>query len=398
MMTSRVHDAMTPARRLAALLLSAMTAALIGCSSGGGGPAPTLSVLPTAFSVEAEQTVAIQATAANVTTPNITYELVPPSALQSAGADEIASKFGTLSSAGQFTGGSEAQPGLVGQVIVRETQSNLEQRVDVQIVPFISEVRLEPTEASVLAGATQTFLATALDLDGQPVPNTLFDFRVEGGIGTITSAGLFTAAQAGTGAVTARAGGAEVARAPVTVVGQITGLLIRPTGDPVTVEAGTTRQFTAVVRDNAGHETEVPATWTASAAIGTISTAGLFTAVGAAGAEGTVTATAQGETATMPVRVVPLIVPPSQTPRNVFGTVSTSAAQPAAGATVRAVRQSDSTVVETTTTDSAGFYQFFLPVGVYRLEATAGAASATRPGVNLPAQDVRLLINLTLAP
>lgn len=373
--------------------------------SNGGTPSAAIAVLPRQFSAEANQKVTLAVTTTDITDPNVTFELVLPLALQTGGPDggvdpNAGEFFGSLdATTGSFTAGASPVEGSRGSIVVKETTTNQRVEVPIVIVPGILEVTLNPPTVSLLAGQTATFEATPLNFFEEPVTNFLVDWRVTGGVGTVSRNGIFTGAAAGTGLVTATVGGADAGSAEVTVVGSVTGLSISPLGNPVEVEAGTTRQFQAYVSDLAGNQTKVNATWSVSAAtLGTISSGGLFTA-GATGQSGTVSATAQGQTAAVPVAVVALITPPTQGVRNLYGVVQNSSG-PVSGVTVTATEQlpEDSMAtpeVHTVTTDADGQYAFFLPAGTWRLDASQNSQAASRT-VTLATQDVRVELNLTL--
>jgi len=69
----------------------------------------------------------------------------------------------------------------------------------------IASLSLAPSTASVSIGQTQTFTVSAVGNNSSPVAITAseVDWTVSGGVGTIDGAGVFTAATAGTGQVTA---------------------------------------------------------------------------------------------------------------------------------------------------------------------------------------------------
>ena len=391
-------------KQILRLATAALVAALglAGCGSGGGGggshPTATLTVAPLAFSAEAEQAVTLTPTVTNIATPVYKYELVPPATMtRAATAAEIADQFGSINATtGVFTAGPNAVTGLHGSVIVTETTKKLSVTVPLVIVPFVDHVTVSPETTSLLANQSRTFTATAYDIDSNPIADFLVDWRVTGGIGSISSAGVFLARNAGDGTVTAKVGGADAAVSQVTVVGSVTGLAIRPASNPIEVEAGTQRQFKAIVTDASDNETEVTATWTVTTACGTITPAGLFTASATVGATGTLTAVASGQTASLPIKVVALVTPPTG-PYNVTGTVKNSDTTVAAGALVEARLSGQDAVVATATTASDGTYRLWLPAGTYQLTATLGASTA-HVGVALPVQDLVRTANLQLAP
>ncbi|MCC7492609.1 MAG: carboxypeptidase regulatory-like domain-containing protein [Fimbriimonadaceae bacterium] len=367
-----------------------------GGGGGGGSVTRTLSVTPNQASVEAEQSLTFVPAVTNVTTPAYTYTVVPPASLQALNlsADELARRFAAVSAAGELTVGADAEEGLVGALVVRETSAGLELQVPLLVVRPIQRVEITPGEASVLAGESTTFTASAIDFFNDPVPNVLVDWRLVGTTGSVTRTGVFTGRSAGTATLEARVGLAPVATATVVTVGSVVGLSITPTGNPVQVEAGTQRQFRAFVRDISGNTTAATATWEViPTALGTVTAGGLFTA-GVAGGEGTIRATSQGQTASLPVRIVALLTPPAEVPGNVFGIVRLPTGGPVAGALVRAMV--GETEAARTTTGSDGRYRLFLPVGTYTITATAAGATGQRAGVAVLSQDLRTQVDLTL--
>lgn len=396
-------------RRACGWLVALAAALSLGaCSSGGGGGGDDggngggrgVTVVPNQFSAEPEQEVELAVTSTGVTNPEYSFAVVPPASLlgRQDNAEEIARRFGAVDAEGVFVAGAEAEEGARGSVVVTETRTKAKATVPVVIVRPIREVLIEPAETSLLAGQTVTFEATATDFNGDEVSGVLVDWRAAGDVGTIDATGAFRGTAAGAGTVTARVGLAPAATAEVTVVGTITGLRILPQGNPVSVEAGTVRQFRAVVADQAGNQTEVSATWQVEpAAVGTITTAGLFTAGSTVGATGTLRAVAQGQTATLPLSVVALITPPGEPPGNVTGRVLNGAGEPVAGATVSAVTGTDGPTVDEVASDGDGRFGFFLPVGTFTLEAN-GAGGSARRTVTLAAQDQRISVELRLAP
>ena len=381
-----------------------------GNSNGGGsnGGTKSLTVTPHQVSVEPTQTVQLTATVTGIAVPKYTYELVPPSGLNTTSGGSttggtssggtLATLFGAVDTNGLFTAGTDVAPSQRGSIIVHETTSGLQFEVKLATVPAIQTITVTPDSAAVLAGQTQAFTATAIDFFSNPVSGFLVDWETSGGIGVVSDAGVFTGQTAGTGQVLANIGKAQPAAAAMTVVGSIVGLSITPVGNPVQVEAGTTRQFHALVRDGSGNQTQVTASWTVTpATLGTIDGNGNFVAAAAAsGTSGTVGASAQGQTSSVPVSVVALITPPTERPHNLSGTVRQAGGALAAGATITAKLASDNSTVDSTTADANGQYSLFLPAGTYVISATLGGQTASQSNVSLPTQDARVTVNLTL--
>jgi len=144
-----------------------------------------------------------------------------------------------------------------------------------------ADLVVTPDSALISADSTLDFECISIDADGNAtIPQIAPSWSVLGGIGTITGAGLFTPAAAGTGSVIATGGGLVDTTGPVVVVpGLLDSLAITPYRD--TVSADSTRLFTAAGFDARG----IPVTevgllsWFVQGGIGTIDSGGLFTAV-----------------------------------------------------------------------------------------------------------------------
>lgn len=162
------------------------------------------------------------------------------------------------------------------------------------VASAVSAVQVSPNPASIAAGSTLTFSASALDSGMQPVPAATFTWSVAAGatagVSIDAMTGVLTASSPGTALVQAASGGV-VGTAAVTVIpGAPASVTLSP--PTVAATAGATQQFTAVVKDAQGNAIPNAAlTWTADSSIGTISPiTGLFSATTAG--MGQVTATA----------------------------------------------------------------------------------------------------------
>src|SRR6266700_3513907 len=201
-------------------------------------------------------------------------------------------------------------------------------------------VTISPTSATVGAGGTRQFTATV-----QNTSNTAVTWQVNGvtggnaTVGTISSAGLYTApASPATVTVTAvsqadttKSASAQVTITPPTAV----SVTISPTS--ATVGAGGTQQFTATVENtsNTAVTWQVNGVTGGNATVGTISSAGLYTAP-ASPATVTVTAVSQADT-TKSASAQVTITPPTA----VSVTISPTSTTVGAGGT----RQFTATVV-----------------------------------------------------
>jgi hypothetical protein len=375
--------------------------ALLGaCGAGGGTARATLVVTPTAFSVEPGGTCSLVPTITNIAQPTYEVTLVPPAALQSAGPTALAQALGTVAAptattAGSFTAAANAAAGQHGQVVVKEKTSGLSVTIPFVTVVFVQSMTILPEQVSLLVGQETSFTVAPQDVDGVDITDYLVDWRVTGGIGTIDRQGTFTATTAGTGKVVARVGGYQPVEATVTVVAPSAGLLIRPFGNPVLVEVSTTRAFQAVVRDEAGRENLVAATWRVDAAVGSVTDAGLFTAGATVGASGTLSTTARGQTVTTRIQLVALLAPPSG-PGNVSGVLRKADGSPAAGGVVEALVDGTTVSGDRTLVGGDGRFRLFLPAGAWRLRGLLDTRTVTSEAFTLETPDERRTIDLTL--
>lgn len=155
----------------------------------------------------------------------------------------------------------------------------------------ISNIKIEPTQATVAIGKTQTFTANAYDSKGNIVFDVVFTWQViPDSLGTITSNGVFTAKQAGTGAVIVSAEGKQ-AIALVTVVSGVKRVVVLPSS--INLKVNDTQAFSAQVYDESDNLIpQIPVSWAVVGDIGIITQTGLFTALKEG--QGQVTATAGG--------------------------------------------------------------------------------------------------------
>ncbi|WP_292522465.1 Ig-like domain-containing protein [Methanoculleus sp.] len=162
------------------------------------------------------------------------------------------------------------------------------------VEPVLTTIEVTPATATLEAGATQAFQATALDQTGSEMDGVTFSWTSsDETVGTISADGVFTAAAEGTADVTATAGDVS-GTATVTVSSEepaLTSIEIDPSA--ATLAINETETFRATVLDQFGAEmTNVTVTWTSSnTTVGEIDTEGVFTAL----AVGTTTVTATAD-------------------------------------------------------------------------------------------------------
>ncbi len=192
---------------------------------------------------------------------------------------------------------------------VQVSVAGLTNTMVVNVLPgLLDRVVITPGTASVVAGTTMQFSADAQDRFGNSIAGATFTWGVTGGIGTISSTGLFTAStQVGVGTVTATSGGKTGIVVVTVVPDAIDHILATPAS--VTIEAGTTRLVIAQGYDQ--YNNPIPGlTYTWSTTIGTVTPTSATGEVavlsaGTAAGIGTITTAASGKTVTVSVTVTP---------------------------------------------------------------------------------------------
>ncbi|NQE46062.1 hypothetical protein C5S31_08590 [ANME-1 cluster archaeon GoMg2] len=164
------------------------------------------------------------------------------------------------------------------------------------IEQVLTTIEVSPSTATLNVSATEQFTATAKDQDGNVMSGVVINWTSSNvTVGTITDAGLFTALVVGTTTVMA-ANGTVNGTAAVTVQSGVQPVLttIEVSPSTATLNVSATEQFTATAKDQDGNVMSgVIINWTSSnETVGTITDAGLFTAL----VVGTTTVTAANET------------------------------------------------------------------------------------------------------
>lgn len=249
-------------------------------------------------------------------------------------------------------------------------------------------IQLNQTSVSILAGAQQQFTAIV-----QGTSNTAVAWSVDtisGGnssVGTISTSGMYTApAQAGNHTVTATsvANTAKTASAAVTVQGLIA--LSPPT---VTLTTGGTEQFSATVaQSNAAVTWSVDGVTGGNSSVGTISTAGLYTAPSQVGNH-TVAAsiTNPSASATSSITVFSLVLSPGTT------LLAPSATQQFT-ATVQGISNTGVTWSVDGTAGGSSSTGTITSSGLYTAPATTGAHTISAASVAFPSSDATTSITV----
>lgn len=159
-----------------------------------------------------------------------------------------------------------------------------------------ASVVVTPATAAVLVGQSQPYTATAVDADGQPIPDATFTWKSSAtGIATISTGGMAQGVAPGMTSITASWNGVTSDAATLVVgAGQIAAIHVTPAS--ATIKVGDAQGFTAIAVDANG--TPIPGVtfaWASSSSgVATIGSDGV--AHGAAAGTTSITASANGVT------------------------------------------------------------------------------------------------------
>lgn len=282
----------------------AAAAGALAC--GGGGPTGTppadtvvasVAVTSPATSVAVGATVQLAATARNAAGAAISGKTFTWTTSDAAVA--------TISGTGVLSGVA------LGQVVVTVSESGSGKSATVTMSvtpPPVASVAVTPATATVGIGQTQQLTATLKDARGETLSGrTITWSSANAAVATVSGDGVVTGVAAGGPvAITATSEG-KSASAQITVPA-VPVASVTIDSHAATVLQGSTLQLAATLRDAGGATlTGRTVAWTTSdPAIATISSSGLLSAV-AVGGPVTITATAEGKSATSQVTVMPRV-------------------------------------------------------------------------------------------
>ena len=255
--------------------LFAFTFGLVGCGSISSSPTPsttiTVALNQTSVNVAAGATTQFTASVKGSTNTSVTWSVD--------GVSGGNTTSGTISSSGLYTAPSVAGTHTVTATSVADTSDSAKAAVTVTLQALM----LSPSSALLATAGTQQFSATL-----QGATDSSVTWSVDGAIGgnatvgTVSTSGLYTApAQAGSHTISAVSstdpdtqGSASITVASVTL-----------SPGTATIEGSTTQQFTSTVKGSSTLTLNwmVDNTVGGSAASGTISTSGFYTAPPQAG-------------------------------------------------------------------------------------------------------------------
>jgi len=257
----------------------------IGAYPYSVGAVNTIVVTPSSTSVAAGGTKTFTATAYDVAMQPISGVTFVWSATAAAGSIN--------SSSGVLTASCTVGTAPAG---VTASASGKSGSADVSITQgAVATVAISPTTASLGAGGSTTFTATAKDACNNAVAGASFSFGTTPGAGSITQGGVYTApCSPGTynSAVTVSSGGINASASVTVSTGALAALMISPQNP--TLPAAGQQQFSAAGSDSCGNAVTPSVTWSATAAAGSINTTGLFTATSTPGSYGNAITATQG--------------------------------------------------------------------------------------------------------
>ncbi len=258
--------------------------------------------------------------------------------------------------------------------------------------PVLTTITVTPSTASLQVSGTQTFTAAAKDQNGNPVSTSITWSSSNTAVGTINSAGAFTALAAGSTTIRATSGTVSgTASVTVTAPPPPAPFLTTITVSPLTASlvVGNTQLFAAAAKDQNGNPISATITWSSSnTTVGVIDSTGRFTAV-AAGV-GTITARSGTVSGTASVTVTAPAPTPAPTPGLTTITVSPSTVMLAVGGTYKfnatATDQNGNPMAATITwsssnstvgtVDSTGKFTA-LAAGIATVRASSGTVTGT---------------------
>ena len=196
-----------------------------------------------------------------------------------------------------------------GTETVQATMGLMLGEADVTITPgSLDRIDVSPGEVTIAAGGTYQFADVAFDRFGNPISGVTCAWSTLGGIGTVSSTGLFTAGHSlGVGTVSAASGGVSGTAVVAIAAGPAASLAVSPA--TLGVAVGDVRILTASAVDAFGNAVS-GGTFTWSATGGTVASLVAdgsmvqYIAPATVGDE-TLTASMGGHTATVAVSVAP---------------------------------------------------------------------------------------------
>lgn len=251
-------------------------------------------------------------------------------ALNAAGREVVGQTFTWASSATStvsVTAGGVATAVAAGNATITATTAGVSGAASINVTAAVTDtvvasVTVTPANTSLPIGGTTTLGASALNAAGQVVGGKQFTWSSSAtSVATVSASGVVTAVAVGSTTITAStAGKSASALVAVTATGAdtvIANITLQPSSTSLVV--GATASLGAVATNAAGQTLAKTFTWSSSTpTVASVSSAGVVTGI-AIGGPATITAAAQGRSATASVTVV---AAPTST-----GTITVNSAQ-----------------------------------------------------------------------
>jgi hypothetical protein len=185
---------------------------------------------------------------------------------------KVIGEAGSMAADGTFTAKKLGSDALVA------TYADLTAGAQLTVVPgAVAALRLSPSVATVISGATQQFRVEAFNAHQHALEITP-TWSVRNAIGTIDTSGLFTAGKAGEGAVVVTADGVSASARLTVQAGELATISITP--ERVSLKAGEELQLQAQGRDAAGNTVPIEPLWALAVNLGELDpTTGMFRAL-----------------------------------------------------------------------------------------------------------------------
>jgi uncharacterized protein YjdB len=229
------------------------------------------------------------------------HQPVPTATISWSSSSSVA----TVSGSGLATGVSP------GDVVITASSEGKSATAQVHVdPPPVVSVEVTPASATIVKGATQQYAAVAFDAFHQPVASATISWGTSNpSVATVNASGLATGLAPGDAMIIASSEGKTGTAQLHVVPPPVASVEVTPSSASILV--GATQQFTGVAFD-ASHQPNPYATisWSSSnASIATVNASGLAT--GVAPGDVTITASAEGKTATAQLHVESPNHPPS---------------------------------------------------------------------------------------
>ncbi len=181
----------------------------------------------------------------------------------------------------------------------------------------VARVLVTPSPASVIVGQSVQLAATTVDVNGDTLSGRAVAWSTSNdNIASVSQTGVVTGKGAGTAVITATSENQSGSAQVTVALAPVASVTVAPT--PVSLVRGQAQQLTATTRDAGGTVLSGRVvTWsTSNAAVATVSSSGMVTAVGVGTAE--ITATSEGKSGSASVSVASDVARVQVSPKNVI--------------------------------------------------------------------------------